>query len=325
MPVLVNAMIVLQLGLVFQTLVGAGYQDPSTIYLAPGQVVPVLVTGLQTVLPAAVFAQAVPLPTNLAGISVTLRQTYPAKSWQLPMFAVEQFNRCTGSSVTAACLMTAITVQIPFDMANPQQLLVIPQFTALTISENGVPSASFQVQPAFDRVHILQSCDIGGRTEGAGICYPLVTHADGSLVLQDIRLNGQPQTHTEAQPGEELVMYAYGLGPVTPQVQAGTFSPVPAAGATEPFYLRYDYSPDAPPTLPLLAGAPAGNQLPFVGLTPGQVGLYQINFVVPPPPVGTAACGVAGAQSNLTVSILAAGGGSFDGAAICVDPGTAAP
>jgi hypothetical protein len=54
----------------------------------------------------------------------------------------------------------------------------------------------------------------------------------------------------------------------------------------------------------------------FVGLTPGQIGLFQVNFVVPPPPSGTAPCGYA--QSNLTVSI---GGGSFDGAGIGVDPG----
>jgi len=308
----------------FQTLVGAGYQDLSGIYLAPGQVVPVLVTGLKTVLPAPATAQAVPLPISLAGISVSLEQTFPAHTWQLPMFAVEQFNRCAGSTVAAGCLITAISVQIPYDLANPQQLLGTPQSTSLTIMENGAASASFQVQPAFDRVHILQSCDIGGRTEFAGICYPVVTHADGSLV--DIQMGGLLQSQSEAQPGEVLVMYAYGLGPVTPPVQAGTPSPLPAAVATEAFYLRYDYSPDAAPTLPQMAGAPTGkSQLQFVGLTPGQVGLYQINFLVPPPPAGTVACGAAGIQSNLTVGILAAAGGSFDGAAICVDPGTAAP
>src|ERR1019366_7027511 len=321
-------MLVLQLGLLFQTLVGAGYQDPSAIYVAPGQVVPVLVTELKTVLPATVGAQAVPLPTTLAGISVSLEQSLPANSWRLPMFAVAQFNRCPGT-VTADCLVTAITVQIPYYITVPNPLLftLIPQgYTTLTISENGVSSRSFLVQPVFDRVHILQSCDIGGRTEGGGICYPLVTHADGSLVLQDIRVNGQAQDHSEAQPGEVLVMYAYGLGPVTPPVQAGTLSPLRAAVATEPFYLRYDYSGNAAPAMPQTVGPPTvKDQLQFVGLTPGQVGLYQINFVVPAPPAGTAPCGVAGAQSNLTVGILAAGSFSFDGAAICVDPGTAAP
>ena len=321
-------MLVLHLGLLLQSLVGEGYQNPAAIRVAPGQVVPVLVTGLKTVLPSTVQAQAVPLPTSLAGISVSLEQSLPAKSWQLPMFAVEQFSRCSGN-VAADCLVTAITVQIPYDIAVPNPLLMNPvaqAYTTLTISENGVSGPSFLVYPVFDRVHILQSCDIGGRTEGTGVCYPVVTHADGALVLQDIRVSGQAQTHTEARPGEVLVMYAYGLGPVTPPVRAGMQSPVPAAVATEPFYLRYDYSANAAPSMPQTEGPPAvKDQLQFVGLTPGQVGLYQINFVVPPPPAGTAPCGGNSAQSNLTVSILAAGSFSFDGAAICVDPGTAEP
>lgn len=319
-------MLVLQFGLLFQTLMGAGYQNPSAIYLAPGQVVPVLVTGLKTVLPAAVSAQTVPLPTAMAGISVSLEQSLPAKSWPLPIFAVEQFSRCTGN-VAADCLVTAITVQIPYDISVPNPLLfgaLAQGYTNLTIAENGVRGRPFAVQPVFDRVHILQSCDIGGRTEGAGVCYALVTHADGSLVLQDIRVNGLAQSRTEAQPGEVLVMYACGLGAVAPPVTAGTPSPVPAAVAAGPFYLRYDYSANAAPSMPQSAGPPTvKDELQFVGLTPGQIGLYQINFVVPPPPAGTAACG--GAQSNLTVSVLAAAGGSFDGAAICVDPGPAAP
>ena len=321
-------MLVLQLGLLFQTLVGAGYQVPSSIPVAPGQVVPVLVTGLKTVLPATVQAQAVPLPMSLAGISVLLEQSLPAKSWRLPMFAVEQFSGCPGN-VAADCLVTAVTVQIPYDIMvpNPRLLSPIPQgYSMLTITENGVSGRPILVSPVYDRVHILQSYDIGGRTEGGTSCFPLVTHAHGSLVLQDIRVNGGTQSHTEAQPGEVLVMYAFGLGEVTPAVTAGTLSPLPAAVATEPFYLRYDYAVNVAPSMPQWEGPPTGkSQLQFVGLTPGQVGLYQINFVVPAPPVGTTVCGVAGATSNLTISILAVGSFSFDGAAICVDPGTAAP
>jgi uncharacterized protein (TIGR03437 family) len=53
----------------------------------------------------------------------------------------------------------------------------------------------------------------------------------------------------------------------------------------------------------------------YAGLAPGYVGLYQINFTVPPPPVGTPPCSGA-VQSNLTVSV--GGLASFDGAGICV-------
>lgn len=53
----------------------------------------------------------------------------------------------------------------------------------------------------------------------------------------------------------------------------------------------------------------------YSGLTPGFVGLYQINFILPSTPVGTQACSGA-VQSNLTVSV--GGTASFDGAGICV-------
>jgi hypothetical protein len=64
----------------------------------------------------------------------------------------------------------------------------------------------------------------------------------------------------------------------------------------------------------------------FAGLTPGQVGLYQINVKLPDnlPPI-PACTGIAPAssinnyvQSNLTIDI--GGINSFDGAAICVQP-----
>jgi uncharacterized protein (TIGR03437 family) len=55
----------------------------------------------------------------------------------------------------------------------------------------------------------------------------------------------------------------------------------------------------------------------YSGLVPGYVGLYQINFIVPPPPAGTQSCSGT-VQSNLTVSV--GGLASFDGAGICVAP-----
>jgi uncharacterized protein (TIGR03437 family) len=308
-----------------QTLIGTGYADPSLIAVAPGQVVPLFLTGLKTVLPGGtVRAQQIPLPTSLAGISVTLIQA-PAYARALPTLAIDQFNHCTDSTnPTPDCLVTAITVQIPFDIVIPNPLIEAPisapQITSLVVSENGSVTKSFTVSPVPDQIHVLQSCDIGGETQGSGVCFPMVTHSDGSLVLQAPRAPGQaPLSNSEARPGEVLVVYAYGLGQVSPAVQAGSASPNPPAVVTAPIFLQFDYRPNASPSMPVLNSSLTTTAQPvFAGLTPSQVGLFQVNFVVPPPPAGTPLCG-APLASNLTISISAADGQSFSGAAICVD------
>src|ERR1700722_9065485 len=145
-----------------QTLVGTGYGDPSLITIAPGQVVPLLLTGLTTVVPGGtVRAQQIPLPTSLAGISVTLNQTPPMYTRTLPLIEIDQFNHCANSaSPTPDCLVTAITVQIPFDIAIPNPLIEAPvsapQITSLVVSENGSVTKSFTVSPVPDQIHVLQ-------------------------------------------------------------------------------------------------------------------------------------------------------------------------
>jgi len=82
-----------------------------------------------------------------------------------------------------------------------------------------------------------------------------------------------------------------------------------AAGA-----LSYDYRLNASPSLALTATPDP--YVRFIGMSPGSVGLYQANFVVPPPPVSLAECDNNLISSNLTVTLV--GLYSFDGAAICV-------
>jgi hypothetical protein len=105
-----------------------------------------------------------------------------------------------------------------------------------------------------------------------------------------------------------------------------------ATPTSETLALDFDFRPDALATLPfpqlfiisarpfLFPQAAPDGQPPaplFSGLVQGYVGLYQINFVVPQPPLGVRACSGA-VQSNLTVSV--GGLNSFDGAGICVAP-----
>ena len=76
-----------------------------------------------------------------------------------------------------------------------------------------------------------------------------------------------------AQPGEFLLIYCTGLGPVQPEVPSGQAAPVAPLAETL-------HTP-----LVNIAGIPA--QVTFSGLAPRFVGLYQVNVLVPEVPSGT--------------------------------------
>jgi len=111
------------------TLTGNSYKVTSTL-VAPGQVVQLQVAGLKTVLvPALQEAATLPLPTSLAGISVTITQsiltsmegTPYVTTYQAPMVSLNQVNLCAAETSTSAdCLVTYIRAQVPYELAiNP--------------------------------------------------------------------------------------------------------------------------------------------------------------------------------------------------------------
>lgn len=292
-------------------LVGAGYVNPIPVQVAPGQVVTFFLTGLQTVLPPpdrAARAPTVPLPLQLAGISATLSQSGPRTSTAVPLFSVEQLDTCDDpTTMDPNCMLTAVTLQIPFEMTPRNPLLMAPVdligTTAITFVENGVVSRAFKVSPMMDAIHVLTNCgDALSSNDGALPCQSLVTHADGSLV----------SSSAPALAGEQLVIYAYGLGSTTPAAATGTASPWGALAAS--VRIDLDFRPNAATSRPGY-GVAATYQPAYVGLAEGQIGMYQVNFQVPQPPASTPPCG-GGVNSNLTVTIQ--GSQSFDGAMLCV-------
>ena len=304
---------------------GASYSSPLPLSVAPGQVITLFVQGRNTQLTGPVRGSGASLPTMLAGVSVTYHQStdHPAA-----MIEVRPISSCAGglpvTGLTCGTIL-AVTAQLPFEMLTPCALCERPiaDFAAyVSVSVNGVSSAVYAVQPFSDQVHFLTSCDIvAGATQMPGStapCAPMVTHADGSMV----------SVASPAKPGEELVAYALGLGQTNPLLTDGQapLEPVPTANT---FLIDFNYRANALATKPL--GPFPGIELPspvFIGATPGFVGLYQINFIVPSAPPTLPACAGIGTigpyanvvQSNLTVSVGSVY--SFDGAGICVAAGT---
>jgi uncharacterized protein (TIGR03437 family) len=302
---------------------GAGYSSPAPMIVSPGQVITVYLFSGQTALPTASQssrARTATLPNTLSGFSVTVQQggnTYPA-----PLFSVAQTATCTDTDQSSpGCIATALTLQVPLELTTFPSATVAAQFPGdLSVSYNGTASGHFPIAVISDNIHVLTVCDLQpGFPFLPSPCPAIVTHADGTLVS-----NTSPGTA-----GETVVLYAYGLGLTTPAVKSGDVTPIPApvASNTPNFKVQFDFRPNARASIPYLAQGTI--PVPeFAGLTPGQIGLYQINVRIPATIPAIPACTVyfdcvnslVGCliQSNTTINI--AGMSSFDGAAICVQP-----
>jgi hypothetical protein len=305
------------LGQTGNTVFGLVYSVPERL-VARGDVINLFVQGVGSKLTGRVAAASFPLPTVLAGISVALTQIYSPRSVPVPIVAVRPISTCLNRSTSDSCgSYLAITVQIPVELVvstgeSP------PNVAILVVSENGVSGGAFELGAGFDEVHVRGYCDAD--TADFNLGYPcfssghVIMHADGTLV----------SSFNPAKSAEVLVMYAFGLGATTPPVPTGQATPSQAPITQTPFQLNFDYRQGVPPSgqLVLPPGCSTAEACPqlqplFSGLTPGFAGLYQVNFIVPPPPPGTPRCDGEHVASNLTVTLI--GRSSFDGAQICGD------
>ena len=95
----------------------------------------------------------------------------------------------------------------------------------------------------------------------------VVAFPDGSLVAQHSSDYTLVDATKPAKPGEALIIYLVGLGATSVNVPSGTAAPGnPLASVTNPLTVTIDGQ---------------AVQTVFEGLTPGGVGLYQINLTVP--------------------------------------------
>jgi uncharacterized protein (TIGR03437 family) len=137
-----------------------------------------------------------------------------------------------------------LTVQVPFDaVVNGQSQLTVLTSTMLSVPESVVVA---QTQPGIFTV--------SGQGTGPGAIYK----SDGVTLAQG---------DSPASVGEEVVIYATGLGQVNPPPPAGVPPPDSPLSSTKDQVTVSIDGQDATPC--------------FAGLTPGIAGLYQVNAVVP--------------------------------------------
>jgi uncharacterized protein (TIGR03437 family) len=307
----------LSCSLIAQSVAGSGYTVPAPVSVAPGQIATFYVPGVQLALVNTPPGTPPTVTLQQNGVNTT---TAPIQS----IGVVSQCPDVTAISVSTCGSLTAITVQIPYELVPYCPLCAEPVSAApplLTISRNGQALTSIELNPLADEVHVLTACDVAlgppslRQPNLTGLpCSPLVTHPDGTLV----------SAASPANVGEALTAWVFGLGQTTPA--AATGQPAKMAPTAETFNLDFNYQVNALATKPFTGEPDRVPLVPlFSGLAPGYVGLYQVNFTVPAgPPNGIAQCSQPDAvalggnapQSNLTVSI--GGQFSFDGAGICV-------
>ncbi|HXJ43933.1 MAG TPA: hypothetical protein VNH18_31900, partial [Bryobacteraceae bacterium] len=137
--------------------VGAGYHAFAPVPVAPGQVVTVFVTGIGNVTQK-YSAGSLPLPATLGGISATLTESGPIA---VPILAVFPFSACRNNIAPQPCgTITAVTLQIPFELQpNIPGRLAPPSLAFLTISDQVGHSASMELNPVLDQIHVVGSVD----------------------------------------------------------------------------------------------------------------------------------------------------------------------
>ncbi|WP_031498912.1 hypothetical protein [Bryobacter aggregatus] len=160
-------------------------------------------------------------------------------------------------------------VAAPLYFASPGQI----NFQVPLETQGG--SATIQVEHngvVGNRVSVTVVAQAGRILVWPGLKYGIIVSNDGSLPMPSNVVLGT-YVSKPAKPGDVLVVYAIGFGQTTPPVATGASAPLSPLAQLSNVVVRFGV-PDL-----FNSSIPVGAQ--FAGLTPGFVGLYQINVQVP--------------------------------------------
>jgi uncharacterized protein (TIGR03437 family) len=154
-----------------------------------------------------------------------------------------------------------------------------------SIAVNGISAPLLAVGNAGSQVNFVVPWEVGNAATAAivitnnnlssiSMSVPLLTYEPGIFTIDGTHAAAQHSSDytlvtaaSPAIPGEVIVLYATGLGPVSPSVASGT----PAL--SNPLSRTIDQA--------TVTVANASAQILFSGLTPGSFGLYQLNLQLP--------------------------------------------
>ncbi|HYA16248.1 MAG TPA: IPT/TIG domain-containing protein, partial [Bryobacteraceae bacterium] len=200
-----------------------------------------------------------------------------------PQATVHAFNPQVGGPLAPGTIIAVYGANLASQVAQPASIPLATTLNGTSVIIGGIPAPLFYVSPGQINVQVPFELDPSKQYQvvvsaNGAIATPqtiqmtpavpgLAAFGDGTLIAQHQDGSLVSQT-SPAQPGEYLVMYLLGMGLTSNQVPSGNASPSPPHLAT----------PDVTPTL-TLGGQPVN--ILFSGLTPGLVGLYQIDIQVP--------------------------------------------
>ena len=215
----------------------ADFQSP----LAPGALFSIFGSRLSS---QTASALSVPLSSSLGG--VTVQFISGSATIDAPLLYVQPDGSNAGTS--------QINAQVPWELAAPGTTATVN----VVVSHDGVSSAPTPVTIGAFSPGIFASGNLA-----------VAVNLDGTLVWAANTVPGVT-THA-AKPGDTIIVYATGLGAVTPSV---------ADGAASLDALRQTL------TQPVVLVGGLAAQVQFSGLSPQFVGVNQLNIVVPNVPSG---------------------------------------
>jgi uncharacterized protein (TIGR03437 family) len=204
-----------------------------------------------------------------------------------------------GANLTGDVFMSAATTPVPNSLngltmsvnAQPAAILAVTPWQINAQIPPGLPDGPAKFEIRFADGSSSNAVQQEVRTISPNV---LTLAGTNSTDCQDAVLHGGTGILTDAQhpatAGEMVEIYASGLGPTGPEVQAGVPAPVSPLAALQL------------PVTVLLGGVPA--QVTFAGLGPRLIGIYQINAIIP--------VGLTASRQQVTLGVN--GGTLFTGA-----------